>query len=398
MQYAIDQFLLAGKPVLLAVDPSSFYMRQTQQRQQQQMMMQQPQNTASNLPKLLVSYGITFDQTNVVGDLEGAMAAGNAANPATNPTWMVADANRFNKTAQATSNLKSMWLIEAGALSVATDRGYEVTPLIETSDRAGVVQSMMLGFMQPGDISKQFKADGGKRTVAALIHGSFKSAFPLGAPKEPEPAPEGDKPAEEKPAETPKPADAPPTLQISTKPSTLVIVADSDWLLDFTSVQRIEQLNAYMPRNDNLAFATNLADFLAGSEDLIAIRGKGRSQRPFDVIDRMENAAQEKYQTAMTEVEKRLADIQQELNKLVQEQNSAQQLVATPEMREAIEKYRAQEASARAERRTVRRQLREGIEGLQNRLTIANLLLVPVGLIALGVYYFLSRHSRRKAA
>jgi ABC-type uncharacterized transport system involved in gliding motility auxiliary subunit len=297
-----------------------------------------------------------------------------------------------------------MWLIEPGALSVATDRGYEITPLIETSERAGVIQGMMLSFMQPGDIGKQFKTEGGKRTVAVMLHGTFKTAFPTGAPKDPEPAAESDGSAEsdesteDESAEAAEPASDTPLLQVSTNPSTLVVVADTDWLLDYSSVQRIEQLNAYMPRNDNLAFATNLVDFLAGSEDLIAIRGKGRSQRPFDVIDRMEAAAQEKYQVAMTQVEGRLADIQAELNKLVQEQNSAQQLVATPEMREAIDKYRAEEAAARAERRVVRRQLREGIESLQNRLTIINVALMPLGIIVFGIYYVVSRHSRRKAA
>lgn len=397
LQFAIDQFLLSGKPVLLAVDPSSFFMRQTQ-RQNQMMMMQQPQNTASNLPKLLLSYGITFDPTNVVGDLEGAMAAGNAANPAVNPTWMNASAERFNDAAQPTSELKTMWLIEAGALSVATDKGYEITPLIETSDRAGTVAGMVVGMMPPAELAKSFKPEGGKRTVAVLLHGTFQSAFPLGAPKEAEPAEGEDAPADAAAEEKPADASATPALTVSTQPTSLVVIADTDWVVDMTSVRRIEQLNAYMPLNDNLTFATNIIDFLAGSEDLIAIRGKGRSQRPFTVIERMEEQAQEKYQAAIAEVDKRLAEIQQELTKLAQEQGSAQQLVATPEVREALDRYRAQEAATRADRRAIRRQLREGIESLQNGITVLNLLLVPLAIIIGGIVYFGSRHSRRKAA
>lgn len=398
LQYAIDQFLLSGKPVLLAVDPSSYYMRATQQRQQNMMMMQQSQNTVSNLPKLLTAYGITFDPTNVLGDMEGAMVTGSPASPATNPTWMMASAARFNKAAQPTSALKTMWLIEAGSVDIATDRGYEITPLIETSERSGTVPAMMLSFSPPGELAKQFTAGGGKKTVAALVHGTFKSAFPDGAPKGAAPDAEK-KDAENLPAPDPKPdAASAPALKESAKPSTLVVIADSDWLLDITSVKRIEQLDAYMPMNDNLAFSTNLADFLAGSADLIAIRGKGRSQRPFEVIEKMEAKAQEQYQSSIEALDKQLNDIQQELNKLVQQQNSTQQLVATPEMKTAIDKYRDQEAAMKTERRSIRRQLRVGIEGLQNRLTALNIIAVPLAIIAVGIVYFVSRQSRRKQA
>src|SRR5690606_17163771 len=115
----------------------------------------------------------------------------------------------------------------------------------------------------------------------------------------------------------------------------------------------------------------NIVDYVAGSEDLIGIRSKGRSQRPFTVIEKMQAAAQEQYQAAMEEVDQRLAETQQELNRLVQEQNATQQLVLTPEMSEKIENLRAAEAAARAERRNIRRQLREGVEALESRLSAA---------------------------
>lgn len=395
LQFAIDQFLLGGKPVLLAVDPSNYLMRATQRPQNQMMMMQQQQQvSSSNLPKLLVSYGITFDPTLVVGDPEGALAVGSSAAPVTNPLFMDMKEARFNADIEPTSALDSMWILEAGAFTVATDRGYDVTPLIETSDRAGTTQGMLLSFMQPADLSKQFKSEGGKRTIAALVRGSFKTAFPLGAPKDPPPAEGGDAPAEPPAPATP----AAPLLTESSMPSTLFVIADSDWLLDYASVQRIQQLNAVMPRNDNLAFSTSIVDYLSGSEDLIGVRGKGRSQRPFDVIVKMEADAQERFQTAVTAVDQRLAEIQQELSKLVQEQNTTQQLIATPEMADAVAKWRAQEVQAKAEKRDIRRQLREGIERLQNRLTAINLLVVPLLILVTGISYFISRQSRRKSA
>ena len=66
------------------------------------------------------------------------------------------------------------------------------------------------------------------------------------------------------------------------------MVADTDWLFDDYSVRKFNFMGqtAAEPINDNLAFAANSLDFLAGSRDLISIRGKGNSVRPFTVVRR----------------------------------------------------------------------------------------------------------------
>jgi len=70
--------------------------------------------------------------------------------------------------------------------------------------------------------------------------------------------------------------------------STLLLIADTDWLFDDYSVRKLNFLgtSAAEPINDNLDFANNALDFLSGSQDLISIRGKGISVRPFKVVRR----------------------------------------------------------------------------------------------------------------
>jgi len=71
LQFAIDQFLLGGKPVILAVDPSSEYFKR-QSNPQQQMMGGGPQNVSSDFSTLLQAGGVQYDSQKVVGDLENA--------------------------------------------------------------------------------------------------------------------------------------------------------------------------------------------------------------------------------------------------------------------------------------------------------------------------------------
>ena len=387
LQFAIDQFLLAGKPVFLAVDPSSqFFKRQAGQ----QAMMGGPQpNVSSNLPTLLDAYGIVYDPQKVVGDLENATPV-NVGNGATAryPIWLSLRKPNFSAKALPTAQLNTAMFIEAGSLSQKTGSALTFTPLIESSAQSGDIPSMMLQFAQPDDVAKQLTVSG-KKTIAALVSGKFKSAFPEGAPKDDKPA-EGDKKAPATP-----PAKEGAALKESMGTSTLFVIADTDWLFDDYSVRKFNFFGQTMadPINNNLAFAANILEFLGGSPDLISIRGKGTSLHPFDVVRDMEVAAQKKYQTKLTELDSRLQQVQAKLSELQGKKTEGNRLIATPEMAKAIEEFQKQSAAMRGERREIRRALREEIDHLENRLLALNLLATP---LLVGAFSFWFYRARKK--
>src|SRR5690606_25067877 len=108
------------------------------------------------------------------------------------------------------------------------------TPLVETSAQAGEIASMMLQFAQPDDVAKQITPSG-KKTIAALVTGKFKSAFPNGAPKDDDKKDDAAAPDAKK--ETSSSSDA-PALTESKSTSTLFVIADTDWLFDDYSVRK----------------------------------------------------------------------------------------------------------------------------------------------------------------
>jgi ABC-type uncharacterized transport system involved in gliding motility auxiliary subunit len=149
---------------------------------------------------------------------------------------------------------------------------------------------------------------------------------------------------------------------------------------------------AAKPFNDNLAFAANSLDFLAGSRDLISIRGKGNSVRPFTVVKKMEAAAAEKYKEKLTALEARINDVQAKLAELQGKTGEGGKLLASPEATRAIDDFQKQAASMRAERRGIRLALREGIDSLEIRLLVINLLGTPLLVVAFGLWFY----SRRR--
>ena len=65
-------------------------------------------------------------------------------------------------------------------------------------------------------------------------------------------------------------------------------------------------------------------------------------------------------------------------------------------MQEAMEAIRKQEVTLRAERRKIRKKLREDIEHLDRTLALVNLLPIPALVLTLGIYYTIKRNNRPK--
>jgi ABC-type uncharacterized transport system involved in gliding motility auxiliary subunit len=378
LQYAIDQFLLGGKPVFLAVDPSSQYFKR--QGGQMAMMGGPPPNVSSDLPALLNGWGIAFNPNQVVGDLANAeqvqLQNGTLARY---PVWLNLTQENFNAKALPTAQLTSALFIEAGSVALKPGTNLTFTPLITTSPKTGEVPADSLQMAQPDDVARAL-VPSGSRTIAALITGRFHTAFPEGAPK--------DAPATAGAAKA-----GPPALKESKGTSTLLIVADTDWLFDDYSLRKFNFLgqSTAEPINDNLAFAANSLDFLAGSQDLISIRGKGNSLRPFTVVRAMEAQAEDKYREKLTGLEARLNEVQTKLGELQGKKTEGNRLIASPEVAKAIEEFQKQQNVLRAERRSIRLALREGIDALENRLLLLNLLATPLLVCGFGAWFYRQR-------
>jgi ABC-type uncharacterized transport system involved in gliding motility auxiliary subunit len=396
LQFAIDQFLLSGKPVFLALDPSSQAMGR---RSQQMMMMGGAPGASSDLPVLLSGWGLSYNPRQVVADLENATQVSTGSGRVSRfPHWINLTRANLDRSALPTSQLESLLFVEAGAVALREGvTGLTFTPLARTSEQSGELDAATLQFGL-GDTAADKLTISGSKTIAALVRGKFKTAFPNGAPKDDASQPAAASAEKAGPAPAAPPPAAPAALKESTGESTLFIVGDADWLMDDYSVRRLNFLGmqAYEPLNDNLAFASNTIEFIAGAPELISLRGKASSFRPFTVVRRMEAEAQRRYQQQLTALEARLAEVQAKLTELQGKKTEGNRLVASPAVAKAIEEFQQQQLAMRAERRQIRAALRADIEHLEYTLAVLNLL-VPVALVA-GFGIWFHRHRRAAAA
>ena len=383
LQFAIDQFLLSGKPVFLALDPSS--VAQKQSMPPQMAMMGRAGPTNSDLPRLLNAWGIEFDTNTVVGDIDyAARVSTGRGQAAPYPAWQMTD--NINKEVPVVAPLNQMLIVEGGSFSLKEESQLELIPLLQTSSNSTGVPGQMLAYSPPQQVlamvsSELEKTPGKPLNTAAIIRGAFTTAFPEGAPEETEESAE-------------QPEEKLQSENLQKGESQLVLIADSDFLYDQFSVERMNFLGNTMlrPLNDNLNFVLNITEYLSGSEDLLALRGRGTSIRPFEKVQELEIIAQARFQQELDAVNQQLSEVQQQLSDLQSKQSDNGVLVAGPELQKAIEEYQNEQANAVAKRRDIRKHLREDIEALDRNLAVFNLLFVPAILCVFGVVFFIRRN------
>ena len=396
LAYAIDQFLLKGGPVFAAVDPLSRIQKFSQGNMP--FMMAPMALTAASDPALLRAWGVNVDLDAVTGDSASSVSIRSSRGDAVQyqPAFAAGNA-AFSKESPLTSDLRELAFMEAGSIGLISgaEARLKFEPLVTMSGPGvGVVD---VGSANAGPFEKvavAFKPDGKSRVVVASVFGEFVSAFPKGAPApgKPEPTPPGQPP---KPAAKPLPG---PHLAKSAKPARLFVVADSDFMMDpFTVRQRQVGGQAAMePINDNLGFVVSVLETLGGSDELVSLRSKGTSLRPFKKVQELERVAQLRYQAKLDEIERRLEEANMKITELSKQTGgvTAKGIVITPEMQREIEKFQTVADQLSEERRVIRRGLSEDVNSLGRRLQVLNLLAGPALALLFGLLYTLAR--RRK--
>lgn len=378
--FGIDQFTLSGKPMFLAVDPSSLFFRS--QQQQNQMMMGRPNpNTSSDFQPFFSTWGISYSASEALADPDIAYTQQNTMQPA----WLIFREDNVAEDFLPAAELNAVLLLEAGSLGLDESSKLTLEPILQTTESAGSVAGMMLQFAQQGALLNQLEASNEKQTVAGLLSGEFTTAFPNGKPSDPSASPES--------GETTGGSD-----QLYTGEGNVFIITDTDWLLDQFSIQRQNFLGmmTIQPINDNLTMGTNVIEFLGGSQDLIGIRSKGEEARSFDRVQAMEVEAQKQYQIKLQEVEEKISEMNQEIQQLVTQQQGTGLIVAGPELSNALQELRENEANMRAERRVIRRELRKDIDALKWKLVSLNIGYSPIGLVIFGFIFYRMRKQKAR--
>jgi len=391
-QFAIDQYALRGGHLLVFVDPLAE--ADMSGAEAGNPMAAMGADKSSHLTPLLTAWGVKFNPDEVVADRGHALSVTlrQGEQPVEHLGILGLDKESFATGDVVTAGLSNVNVATAGYLEPLTGpqacqsvKGGRpcFEPLLQSSTDAQplpVARFRML--FDPATLLDGFKPTGRRYVIGARVTGNVHSAFEGGPP-----------------AGVTLPAGQ-TALKQSAKPLNLLVFADTDMLADFMWVreqnffgQRMTQ--AWASNGDLL---DNALDNLAGSADLISVRGRATFQRPFDRVERLRRAADERLHAKEQELEAQLRDTETKLTALQSKKDSGSALILTPEQEKEIEHFQTEKLRIRKELRAVRAGLNENIERLGTTLKIINIVVVPLTFALVALAVWLMRRQRRRAA
>ncbi|MDC2888336.1 hypothetical protein PN838_05555 [Psychrosphaera sp. G1-22] len=258
-----------------------------------------------------------------------------------------------------TTSLASINGASFGSLSKIENASTTFTPLFSSSEFSAITNSMVYSMagQNPERLTNNFTPGQVSRVLAARVSGAANTAF--------ETLPEG-----RVDEDWLKSAD---NIQV-------VVVADTDMLTDRFWVQTSNFFGQTIlqPFANNGDFLINAVDNLSGSSNLLSIRGKGKYQRPFDVVEALTVAAEAKFREQEQRLQNELQQTESQLADLQSQQSESGALVLTAEQTAAVEQFVAKKLAIRKELRVVRHQLDKDIESLGSWLKFLNIAVFPL--------------------
>ncbi len=421
-QFALDQFVLKGGRAVVCVDPFCWM-----DRPQRNPMQMTQQDQSSNLDRLLRTWGLQMAQNTFAGDRSLAIETPLGRNQRAEPLigFLGLKPECFNKDSVMVTSLNQVRMLFAGVLSEIGSGGKTAgaksgdpnqpaeakksepssdltrTPLVMTTAKGNafrISSPFELMYPDPGKLMNSF-ADGVKPVnMGYFITGHFKSSFPQGievevAAKDPNSKDKADDPNNpSKPKMVKKHITG---LTEAKENGAVVVFSDVDFLTDQLACSS-HPLFGRLVVGDNIAVLLNAVEELSGSGDLISIRSRGNYKRPFTVVDKIEQEAQEKTANEIAVINAQIEGFKSDLQTLLASKDKDQPETVGSTI---VEKKRSLDLKIReAERqlREIKSKQQEQIDQLGRRLQMANMVAVPSVVMLVAVVLGIWRSLRRR--
>jgi ABC-type uncharacterized transport system involved in gliding motility auxiliary subunit len=408
--YAIDQWALAGKPLVVFVDPHCD-VDPGASDDPTNPMSRFTAKKDSDLEKLFPAWGIELAKGQVVCDRQLGVRQPVRSQDGRSAEMPVVFFLQLGEDELAREDPVTRLLgnpgvltLTAGSLEKRADASVEFTPLLQTSEESSEVDSTKFQFMpEPQALLAEFVPGFERLTLAARVTGNVKSAFPDGKPAGGADEPEAPEAQDEEGADGEEAAETPAAgLTESAQPLNLVVFADADMLHDRMWFRELGRLPNGPPigvvTSENADLFRNAIESVSGGEALMGIRMRGKTSRPFERVQEIQAEADQRFLARKEELNRRLQDAERRLNELQNAKGEGSEELVTAAQREEEERVRAEFVQTRRDLRDVEHQRLKDIERLGTSLKWINIALMPLlvcaAAIALGAWRVKQRNQK----
>lgn len=367
LQYGIDQFVLGGGRLIVFLDPFA----ESDRGDPNDPMARMQAGSASDAAGLLDGWGVTFDASRVVGDLQYGIGNGQTRHIGI----LSVQADGLNSEDIISADLEVVNLSSTGWLTPVEGAGTRFEALLQSSENAAPLDSSRLRFLtNPAELMNGFNPSGDRHVLAARITGPASSSF----------------------TEDPGSVEGGEHLtEAGNFGINVILFADTDMLTDRLWVQK----QPFMGRSlissfaDNGSLVVNAVDNLLGNQDLISIRTRANSARPFDRVSELQVAAERSYRATEERLQLELAETERKLTDLQAARGDGNLQVLSVEQQDEVQRFMDRRLEIRGDLRQVQHDLQRDIDRLGTRLKLFNIALVPALVMLVALIYVLRRRK-----
>ena len=383
-KYAIDQYVLTGKGALFFVDPYSEVERNALPIKDRRAYI-----PGSNLNALFRNYGAYVEPGMIVGDrISGRkVTIGRSQNSRviTYVVWLSLNKDLMNPNNIITNELESILTNTPGGIVRSKDAKSKFEILYSSNEDSMYIERFKIQFRpDPTMLLSEFISDKNNKPLAVSLTGEFTSAYIDGAPK----LDDGSDAVKNSNHIT------------STKNGNILIFADTDILSNSTWTQKQDKFGkeVFTPIADNDSLVINAVEFLSGGGELIALRTRGTSMRPFIVVQELQKQAETSYRETEKSLQNDLKVTEDKLRDLQRGASIATQdgaPILSKEQADTLKQFKEKIINIRKKLRDVRRDLKVDIEKLGLMLKLYNIWVMPLLVSISAVLVFISRRRKR---
>ena len=385
--YAIDQYMMRGGKALAFVDPVA-------EAEAASTRKQGFRPRGSDFNKILERWGVRMVPGKVAADLDAArrvnVRQGAQIKVADYIAWLSLTEPNFDTGDVVTSDMSLLNVASAGVLEPAKDSAVALTPLVTSGQRAQKIDALKI--RNGADVMalfREFKPEEQDLILAARVTGKGTSAFPDGPPPN-------------KAAPGPRAAAAQQKtghLKDGKNPLTAIVVADVDMLHQRFWLEVNESMGqrVMVPNANNGDFVVNALDYLSGSDALIGLRARGKSTRPFTLVQEIRKDAEQRFSDKEAQLQEKLVGAQNRLNELMSREADQSDTILQNNQKRALEESRTEIVGIRTELRDVQHELRKDIERLESWMKFFNIAAVPLLLGVVTLVFTVVGRMRRRA-
>ncbi len=376
--YEIEQFVLKGKGATFFIDPFSEF-----EKTNNDPSLDVSSIPKSDLNKMFKKWGFSIEPGMIVGDIINGrkVSLGRPGDEKilTYILWLALQGELLSKEDIITENLDYLFFKSAGAIkNLNINKNITLTPLVSTSINSMLVERFKIQLRaEPEALLKDFKSANTSHILGARIKGNFESSYSVSDLK---------------------------AMGIDTKKhiynnnSNIIVFSDTDLLVNdaWLSNQQMFGRENIIPIADNGRLVMNAIESMSGGKNLIGLRGRGISNRPFLVVENLQKEAELLLIEKEISLKKELEETESKLNKLKDENFSANDSL-TYEQTETINEFNKKIFKIRKDLREVQRELGENIKSLETTLKLFNIWLMPfLVLLIYFIFKFITVKNNKK--